>query len=379
MKTIERTADVIFGETMEDLGGLKSFPVYMGCVNQPLSDDKYADMLWHISPNNGLLQLKTLIPLEILYPENHAGAVGNTWMNHHEAFADFISRFTPKSVLEIGGAHGILSKIYQHLSEETDWIIVEPNPVPVSGVKAKYIKKFFDDKFQLDQPVDTVVHSHVFEHIYDPQRFIQNISRFLDEGNNLIFSVPNMKEMLNRKYTNCINFEHTVFLTEPYIEYLLNQNGFKILECKYFLDDHSIFYACTRDKSVKPRDLPAGLYEENKRTYLDYVSYHVELVKHLNATINNMNENQKLYLFGAHVFAQYLIGFGLETSRIECLLDNDPNKQGKRLYGTRLYVKSPKILANIDKPVVILKAGVYNHEIRDDIVDNINPNTMFLD
>ena len=53
------------------------------------------------------------------------------------------------------------------------------------------------------------------------------------------------------------------------------------------------------------------------------------------------------------------------------------NKHGKRLYGTNLVVQSPKVLKGMDNPVVILKAGVYNQEISDDILNNINPNTIF--
>ena len=54
------------------------------------------------------------------------------------------------------------------------------------------------------------------------------------------------------------------------------------------------------------------------------------------------------------------------------ILDNDTSKQSKRLYGTRLFVKSPKILAKENNPTVILKAGVYNSEIRKDILNNID-------
>ena len=86
-----------------------------------------------------------------------------------------------------------------------------------------------------------------------------------------------------------------------------------------------------------------------------------------------------VYLFGAHVFSQYLLAFGLDEKQIICLLDNDPNKQGKRLYGTNLQVHSPKILSEVKTPVVILRAGVYNKEIREDIITNINPQTVFLE
>ena len=188
-----------------------------------------------------------------------------------------------------------------------------------------------------------------------------------------------MKEMLSRNYTNCINFEHTVFLTEPYIDYLLSRYGFRVLNREYFMDDHSIFYACIRDKSISPIDLPSGLYAENKKIYLDYLSYHKALINDLNRKISQSISGNKIYLFGAHVFAQYLIRFGLDTTRLECLLDNDVNKQGKRLYGTNLNVASPKTLAKDNSPIVILKAGVYNKEIKTDIIENINKNTIFID
>ena len=381
MNTIERSSDVISSTQMEDLGGIKSFPIYMGCVSHPKSDDLYVDMLWHISPTTGLLQLKNLIPLDVLYshPDNHSGAVGRIWMKHHQAFVDFIKEFDPSSVLEIGGAHGILSKLYQQNSLDTDWTILEPNPIPVDGVKANIIKGFFDKDFKLNDQVDAIVHSHVFEHIYEPNTFLKQIADCLDCGKHLIFSLPNMKEMLSRKYTNCINFEHSVFLTEPYIEYLLSRYGFRIQKREYFLEDHSIFYACVRDTNLLPSELPTGLYEENKKIYLDYVTYHENLILELNSKIAEIDPKRKLYLFGAHVFAQYLVMFGLDVSRVECLLDNDINKQGKRLYGTSLQVASPRILAESEHPVVILKAGVYNEEIKQDILQNINQNTIFLE
>ena len=91
-----------------------------------------------------------------------------------------------------------------------------------------------------------------------------------------------------------------------------------------------------------------------------------------------MQKNQKLYLFGAHIFSQCLISFGLNVNRIQCIIDNDFNKQNKRLYGTDLKVFSPKILSKDNDPVVILKAGVYDQEIKKDILENINSNTSFL-
>ena len=378
MKIIERDQCTVTGHSdLEPLYDFPSFPVFMGCLLQPENMDLKQDMSWWISRSSGLIQLKKLLPLDVLYPESHgAGATGALWEKHHRIFASFVKKAGPSSVLEIGGAHGILAKEYHQLAE-IPWTILEPNPSPVDGCNARFIKGFFDDNFEHSEEFDTIVHSHVFEHIYKPDDFMKHLSDFLKPGQQLVFSLPNMQEMLERKYTNCINFEHTVFLTEPYVEYLLAKHGFKLASKEYFMDDHSIFYSAVRDAKVKPVPLPQDLYEKNKKLYMDYVSYHKTLIADLN---KEMSETMHpIYLFGAHVFAQHLLEMGLNTSKIVSLLDNDPKKQGRRLYGTKLSVSSPKVLADVENPIVILKAGGYNDEIKKDILVNINNTTHFFE
>jgi len=377
MQVIERNQCAITGRVdLEPLYNFPNFPVFMGCSSQPAELDLKHDMSWWISKSSGLVQLKTLLPLDVLYQEQHAGAIGMLWERHHKSFAAFIRKTKPTAILEIGGAHGILEREYQQFCQ-IPWTILEPNPSPVDGCKAQFIKGFFDEKFVYDGYFDTVVHSHVFEHIYKPEEFMLQLSEFMDAGKQLIFSLPNMQAMLERNYTNCINFEHTIFLTEPYVDYLLAKHGIKILAKEYFMEDHSIFYAAIREAGVKPMPLSQDLYEANKALFLSYVDFHKALIADLNQRMEQAS--QPIYLFGAHVFAQYLLEMGLNTEKIVCLLDNDPKKQGRRLYGTRLNVASPKVLVRAKDPLVILKAGVYNDEIKKDILENINKATIFFE
>ena len=93
-----------------------------------------------------------------------------------------------------------------------------------------------------------------------------------------------------------------------------------------------------------------------------------------------MDESKEpVYLFGAHIFSQMLLNFGLCRNRIRCVLDNDPLKQGKRLYGTPFFVESPKGLKGKEKPMVILNAGAYTEEIKTDILSNINGNAVIVE
>ncbi len=360
---------------LEHLFTFDDFPIFMGCTSEKKRLDKSAPMSWWISKSSGLIQLHDLLPISVIYSESHgSGEVGALWRRHHEAFAEFIQSVNPGSVFEIGGGHGVLAREYRGY-REIPWTILEPNPHPVEGNQAKFIRGFFDCTFRFEAAFDTVVHSHVFEHIYHPRQFMDALKDFIAPGKTMLFSIPNMESMLRRGYSNCLNFEHTLLLTEPYVEHLLADYGFSIAKKQYFESDHSIFYHAVRSENVNPVSLPSGLYDRNIKLFHRYVEEQRKLVTELNEKIQAADG--PVFIFGAHIFAQVLIGFGLKTKKIEGILDNDFQKQGRRLYGTNLKVLSPAVLEQFSKVHVVLKAGVYSNEIETQLSD-INPKVTFL-
>lgn len=378
MHKIERNNDVVLNNTdLEDLYVFKNFPVFMGCTEQDQTEDVLFDMDWKISKESGMIQLNPLLPLDVVYSAEHgSGTTGKAWDEHHSAFAEFVSKYNLKNVLEIGGLHGILAKKCLEINKDIDWTIIEPNPIVNPDIQVTIIQRFFDSTFTSDKEFDSIIHSHVLEHVYNPDEFMSHQSSFMKDGDMLLFSIPNMEVMLRNKYTNCINFEHTIYLTEPYVEFFLQKYGFELIEKQYFKKDHSIFYCAKKISDISSSYLPNYLYDINRNTFQKYIAAHLEDVKRLNTVINAANK--PVYMFGAHVFSQYLISFGLDTSKIICLLDNDLKKENKRLYGTSLISKSPKILKDAPESLVILRAGVYNEEIKNDILNNINPNIIFI-
>jgi hypothetical protein len=138
-----------------------------------------------------------------------------------------------------------------------------------------------------------------------------------------------------------------------------------------------VFYACIKvDRPTQFYEVPQN-YQENKGMFINYIEFHETLIRKINKEIENAPG--KVYLFGAHVFSQFLLSFGLNRNKIECILDNSPAKQGKRLYGTDLMVKSPDIIAEEFNPTIILRTGVFNQEIKHQILGSVNSNTTFLE
>ena len=292
---------------LEPIYSFKDFPIFMGCVDHPLSEDKLFDMNWFISRSSGSIQLNPLVPLDILYGQSHgSGSIGKAWEKHHKSFAEFIAeQKQSKNILEIGGGHGITAKNYIEIVPESNWTMVEPNPTNMENPRIKVKKGFFTKDFKIEDQIDTVVHSHLLEHIYEPIDFFNQINQFLVEGSSMVFSIPNLKVMLEKCYTNCINFEHTIFFTEPYIEYALSKTGFEIVNKKFYLEDHSIFYFTKKINNKTKIDLSHDLYNSNTRLFKNYIHTHKILINKLNQKLNEFQG--QCYLFGAHIFSQYLI------------------------------------------------------------------------
>lgn len=372
-----RIVDIVSGaDDLEHLYTFKEFPVFMGCVTQSIDQDLTADMDWYISPTSGMIQLKNVLPLEVVYQTEHnPGTTGQGWLDHHRALSDFINQYNPQRVFEIGGAHGILSEYCAEHNPSIDWTILEPNPIPVPGLKAKMQKGFFTDDTPIPDNIDMIVHSHVLEHVYTPDNFFKALGK-LPLGMRVCFSVPSLKKHMEQCFTNTLNFEHTYFCIEEYIDWWLTSQGYDISVVKYYNDDHSIFYSAVKTRQVEQIPCP-NLYQENKKLFNTYIDYHKELVKDINE--KTAQATGPVYLFGAHVFSQYLLAFGLDKTNIISILDNSKAKQGKRLYGTELMVNSPSILKGLEKPTVILRSGVFNQEIKDDIITNINSTCIFLE
>ena len=158
------------------------YPIFCGCISQDSeTKDIIATQTFAISKKHGVIQLKKLIPLDILYQYGHdAGSVGNLWDSHHAEFADFIVEAQPQNVLEIGGGHSKLA-LNCLQQKEIKWSIVEPNPT-YRDDRINYIESFFTKEILLKDCYDTIIHSHTFEHIYDPHSFLADIASTMGGG-----------------------------------------------------------------------------------------------------------------------------------------------------------------------------------------------------
>ena len=363
---------------LEHLHTFRNMPVSNGCTTNSKSDDIVMDQIWDICKNTGLVQLRELAPLDLVYKFPHNDGVGNTWENHDLELCNFIDEMNLKKVFEIGAGNGRLGKLYLSKNTTNHWTALEPNHSYDEIVMPNlvHLREWFDLNYKIDKHYDAIIHSHVLEHSYDPISFLKTIHDQIDNDTLHIFSIPNLFHWVQNKFTNALHFEHTVFLTEELVDNILKTIGFEILKKHYHDELPCIFYV-TKKSEPKKVTYSKSIYQENKKVFLDYVAGQLDDVKKLNTKISKFDG--EIFLFGGHIWTQFLISNGLNMSKIKCILDNSPMKQGKRLYGTSLKVKSPKILKGRERVAVIVMVAQYSKEIKDDIYNNINNKVIFWD
>lgn len=364
----------ISGETLEPIFDLGTQPIFMGTTDGDIASDAFHQMLWGATLE-GIVHLITRLPLDVLYARSHnSGLVGQVWLAHHFEFSKFIGQYKPARVCEIGGGHGILCTNYARHSSFDSWTIYEPNAKRNNDPRVHTINQFFTETTKLED-IDCVVHSHLFEHLYDHGSVLNSIYDSLPSDGLMIFSVPNMTEMVQNGYINALNFEHVTYLPEDLIEFLLIRHGFSIKEKKYFLKDHSIFYCCEKSTPDFGRQYSCP---ENIWKIKNFFDSQFNEIERINRIVCDIQIEKNIYLFGAHIFSQFYANNGLKTDRIKCILDNDEAKQSKRLFGTNLRVKAPATICDDLSPVVILKAGAYKTEISEQL-RKLNPSVNLID
>lgn len=378
---------------------LNYMPKKLSCIDNPIYDT--ASLSFAQCDICNTIQLDELIPLNILYSESHNyTSVGKIWENYFKMFCNIIEPIiSNKNVLEIGCPSG---KIALQMNNYNQWFIVEPNKnVNVNfNDNIIFIQNFFDEHFKIDKIVDVIIHSHLFEHIYEPIVFLKKCFEILSENGEMVFGVPNMEHMAETGICPFLGvfFEHTIFLNKDNITYLLNRHGFEIIKIIDY-EKHSTLYHCRKIKTfIKVHDVTTindcvimsseSTVEESVNNSIDYQFKLKNYYEIYNNTLNEyklfvnicndiiINTNTQVYLFGASYNSQFLSCLGLNINKITGILDNCKEKQGKYLYGYNLKIFDPTILIN-NNCIVILKNGYYASEIKKQIM-YINKNTRII-
>ena len=350
----------ICDSSLTHLYELNNYPIKFSTSDIPLCDTSILSFSQCSTCNT--IQLDKLIPLNILYSDNHNYiSVGKTWTEYFNTICNKLHPIVDgKIILEIGDPSG---KIANKLSNYSKWYILEPNKNKnvVFNENIEFIEDFFgESSYELmkDKSIDVIVHSHLFEHIYQPIEFLKNCRRILNDDGVMCFGIPNMEHIAEKNICPFIGlgFEHTIFLNEDNVKYMLEITGFTIIDIVYY-EKHSVIYHCIKS-NAQPNICKICDYKQN---FVDTIEKYKEFTSYCNSIIDE-NPDKRVYVFGASYYTQALFYLGLNNKNVHGILDNCLEKQGKYFYGFNIKIYDPSIIKT-ESCIIILKNGYYTNEI----------------
>lgn len=321
----------------------EKFPLSVCTQSGPLTTSEQLIEAFIEEDETGLISFLPFVDPKFIYLEQHNSSIGETWLQHNSEFAKYISKYEFCNIVDVGGGSGNIYKSFKQINSNVNWKIIDLNP-SIDDDNVEIIKGLFHPDQIKNQ--DIVITSHFLEHIVELEKFLVDLRSKNPKYH--IFSLPNFKEYAKSNYSATIMFEHPRYLTEEFLTYILNKTGWNIINKTYF-KTHSIFFTtepakCNiTDKKLECRD--------DIISFLNYLQTKADSLK-----------DKSFYVFGAHFTYYYLLNMGIDETQIIAVVDNDPMKQKKRMYGTNTKIISPDELPQGAE--ILVEMGPYNNEIK---------------
>ena len=201
-------------------------------------------------------------------------------------------------------------------------------------------------------PFDVVLARHIVEHAYDPGAFIAALKSMLARGGWLVLEAPDCSRALDALEYGTIWEEHILYLTQGTFRQLLARNGLEIghfSSWPYALEDCLVTASreatpgAPSQAAQSPPDPDPDL-ERGARFGRSFGDAGVRLRACLDRA---RSEGREVAFFGAgHLTATVinLLGIG---DRVRFVVDDNPNKRGLFMPGSRLpIVGSSELLAS---------------------------------
>jgi hypothetical protein len=345
---MKRQFCVVCKSEFEELYSIYNAPISLSITDADFTDDIFENQDFCFCKICGCVQLRHLIDPKILYNTQHnLTYMLPSWDEHHREFSEFIlNTINHNSVMEIGGSSGAL---YNKLKDSNiTYLCIDLCKPNFDTSSINYVigncenYEFKDTK--------CVAMSHVFEHLYEPKKFIENI--FKNDVKTVYISIPNMQYLLEMKSSSIIHYEHTYFVDDIFIKYLFSEKGYELMNTKKF-KNHSIFYQFEKTG--------CQTIELSNRDFIkaEMLNIHIDIKNRF--TKYQIPENS--FILPAGHMGQLVYNLAKPMS-ILGFLDNDKAKQGKRMYGTPYSVYPFSKLNEYNYQInVFIYAGVYLDEL----------------
>lgn len=318
-----------------------------------INSDFGIDLNLHQCQGCGLIQFDCE-PVSYYRDVIRAGGYSTTMTElRRKQYKHFIDSYNlkGKKIIEIGCGQGEFLNVLNEFPVQAYGIENKSDLVEIAKSKNLNVTKNFTESADTrleNGPFSAFLSFNFLEHQPDPNTMLQCIYNNLEEDGYGIITVPAFEYILeNNSFYELIR-DHIANYTKESLRFLIEKNGFEMLECNRINRD-------TWEMIVKKRSRTNvnGLlqnYSSLKKQMQDYF------------TIRN-NEGKKVAVWGAsHQGFTTLSSMGI-SNKVAYIIDSAPFKQGKLSPASHIKIVSPEYYYEEPVECILIIAPGYTEEI----------------
>ncbi len=201
----------------------------------------------------------------------------------------------------------------------------------------------------------------MFYDLEDPNRFVADVKRVLDEDGLWIIQMSYLPLMLKTNEFGNICHEHLEYYSLQSLEYLLDLHGFEIVDLEMNDINGGSLRAYIRNRGVAPENFGDATYRAmaadrtrnmreseiklglSERQVYDEFAMRVERIKMdtVRYVRSAVAEGKKVYVYGASTKGNTVLQyFGLDGALITAAAERNPDKWGRVTVGTNIPIVS---------------------------------------
>jgi cyclopropane-fatty-acyl-phospholipid synthase len=387
----KRTNCIICGAASDEpLIELPNFPltgIYTG--EKITTKIAFADQNFHLCTNCGHGQISNIIDPDILYDSTYCfrTSASKTAIKANDIFLSFINRTICnrhfKNIVEIGCNDLYLLNSLSCKSEQLIGIdpILKDSEHELSNGKFTIIGQLFENinlKDYAPSHNTLVLCSHTLEHIDNPRTMLKKLFDYADDSTLFFFQFPGLEALVDNCRFDRIFHQHLNYISLSSFIYLLNELGGELID--YAVNPHHWGSLLVAFKKAKNKIHNPSADTDLKKISPAKILKNYTLFKstmQLTAEYLETIKDEMLFGYGA---AQMLpvLSYHLRNdfSAFDCILDDDPAREGLFYINLPVCIKSPNDL-NLTASTIVITAQDNSRQILPKAV-SLNPKRIIL-
>lgn len=251
------------------------------------------------------------------------------------------------TIVEVGcGKGGFLTKLLTRPETDNRGIGFDPSyvgpPSTLNG-RLRFHRRFYDESCT-DTPADVVVCRHVIEHVPDPLALLRSVRSALAAAPDarVFFETPCVDWILQHQVVWDFFYEHCSLFSADSLRLAFELTGFRVEQVRHVFNEQ---YLWLEARPAPHDEHPAAPATRTPTLASAYRHQERTLLARWHQRITTLKASGPVALWGAGAKGATLANLiDPEARLIDCVVDLNPNKQGRYLPGSGHPIVAPEAL-----------------------------------